>query len=101
MGKLLHVVVKLKYYDDYTEEKALKELSDILTLKSEIVTLEETLTDDEKEMIEEYREDMRNAKSKLKAIQHYQWIMDILDEAEERYYKNEHISKIAASEKEN
>lgn len=53
------------------------------------ITLADILTEDEKEMIKEYRETMNMTWSRLKSDQYYQIIMDILDEAEERYYENE------------
>lgn len=51
------------------------------------ITLEDVLTDDEKETIKEYRELMAATWSKSKSDDYYRTIMEILDEAEKRYYQ--------------
>lgn len=51
------------------------------------LTLRDVLTQEEKEMIEEYRRLMCTTWSKWKSDRYFQAIMDILDEAEERYFR--------------
>lgn len=52
--------------------------------------LKDVLTQEEKEMIEEYRKLMFTTWSKWKSDRYFKAIMDILDEAEKRYYENRH-----------
>lgn len=60
------------------------------------LTLRDVLTQEEKEMIEEYRRLMCSTWSKWKSDRYFKAIMDILDQAEERYYKNKSHYKVLA-----
>lgn len=57
------------------------------------LTLADVLTNEEKEIIGEYRETMNMTWSKIKSYCYYEMIMEILDEAEERYYMNRNLKK--------
>lgn len=60
-------------------------------MEKEPITLKDVLTDEEKQLIREYRELMYTTWSKWKSEAYFKTIMEILEEAEERYYKERNI----------
>ena len=67
------------------KKSRIKGRENIMRKGKEPLTLKDVLTEEEKEIVEEYRELMETTWSRRKADNYYKTIMEILNEAEERY----------------